>query len=509
MTLTTEKILSLDALASAIAAHRDAGRTTVLCHGVFDLVHPGHIRHFEEARRQGDVLVVTVTPDHYVNKGPGRPVFNERLRSETIAALAVVDHVAINEWPTAIETIHMLKPDVYAKGSEYETPEDDLTGKIVDEEQAVREEGGRVFFTHDITFSSSHLLNAHFDALTPEASSFLQTFRSRFSADDVIDRLRALADLKVLVVGDAIVDEYVFCRAYGMASKSASIAAQELAEERYAGGAIAVANHLAGFCGSVELVTCLGTEDPQEDLIRAQLKDNVEPVFHERSDAPTTAKRRYVNGFLLTKMFETTRFSDAPLSTPVERALLADLGPRLREADLVIAADFGHGLIGPSAVGVLASGSRFLALNTQTNAINLGYNVVTRYPRADYVCIDAEEAHLAYRSRTAPLEKVIGELASELSARTFTITRGQHGAIVRGENGELAAVPTLAREVVDSIGAGDAFLALSAPLAALDATPDLIGFVGNAVGALAVRIIGNKESIEPVGLFKFVTALLK
>src|SRR5207253_475313 len=219
-------------------------------------------------------------------------------------------------------------------------------------------------------------------------------------------------------VGDAIVDEYVFCRAYGMASKSASIAAQQLQEEAYAGGALAIANHLAGFCGSVELLTCLGGEDTREEFLRANLKETVEPTFLVRDDGPTTTKRRYVNSFLLTKMFETSRFNDAPLPAAVEQQLVSELGRRLPDADVVVVADFGQGFLGPAAVEALVSGSRFLALNAQTNSINYGYNVVTRYPRADYVSIDAEEAHMAFRDRNASLEDVIDDLARRLDART-------------------------------------------------------------------------------------------
>ena len=104
---------------------------------------------------------------------------------------------------------------------------------------------------------------------------------------------------------------------------------------------------------------------------------------------------------------------------------------------------------------------------------------------------------------------MIDDLARRLDARTFAITRGQHGSLLRGQDGATTSVPTFSREVVDSIGAGDAFLAITSPLAAQGASPELVGFVGNAVGALAVRIVGNKESVEPVALQKFVATLLK
>jgi bifunctional ADP-heptose synthase (sugar kinase/adenylyltransferase) len=234
----------------------------------------------------------------------------------------------------------------------------------------------------------------------------------------------------------------------------------------------------------------------------------VTPSFHLRPDAPTTTKRRYVHSFLVTKMFEITRFNDKPLPPDVEGAVRRDLEQRLGEADVVVAADFGHGLLGPRAIETICSRARFLAVNAQTNAINHGYNPITRYPRADYACIDAAEAWLAYGDRSAPLTEAIDALAAHLDTRLFTITRGEEGSLVRGRD-EVVAVPTFSREVVDRIGAGDALLALTAPCASLGVEPDVLGFVGNAVGALAVRIVGNKESVEPTPLFRFISTLLK
>src|SRR6187551_786005 len=128
------KILPLEQLAEKIAQLKAQGKTIVHCHGVFDLLHVGHIRHFDHARRLGDVLVLTLTPDRHVNKGPNRPAFPEALRAESIASLNVVDFVAINHWPNAIETIKLLKPDLYVKGSDYRDPEKDVTGGIALEE---------------------------------------------------------------------------------------------------------------------------------------------------------------------------------------------------------------------------------------------------------------------------------------------------------------------------------------------------------------------------------------
>jgi len=151
-----EKLLNLDALAARAAELRAQNTALVLCHGCFDPVHIGHMRHFREARKQGEVLVVTVTPDRFVDKGPTRPVFSEDLRAESIASLEMVDYATINRWPTAVEAIRLLKPHVYVKGGEYRAG--DASGKLDEELTALAEHGGRAHFTGDIVFSSTALI---------------------------------------------------------------------------------------------------------------------------------------------------------------------------------------------------------------------------------------------------------------------------------------------------------------------------------------------------------------
>jgi rfaE bifunctional protein nucleotidyltransferase chain/domain len=113
------KILEISQLAERLEPLRAQGSRIVHCHGVFDLLHVGHIRHFEKAKELGDVLVVTLTADRYVNKGPHRPAFNQNLRAEAIAALACVDCVAINDDASAVPAIEVIRPHFYVKGSDY------------------------------------------------------------------------------------------------------------------------------------------------------------------------------------------------------------------------------------------------------------------------------------------------------------------------------------------------------------------------------------------------------
>ena len=155
------KILSMEELGIKVEALKSKKKEIVHCHGCFDLVHPGHIKYMQEAKGMGDILVVTITPDRFVDKGPGRPVFHEQLRAESIAALQCVDYAAINKWPTAEETLRILKPHYYVKGQEFENL-DDKSGKIQKELKVAEEIGSETRFTHNIVFSSTTLLNKYF-----------------------------------------------------------------------------------------------------------------------------------------------------------------------------------------------------------------------------------------------------------------------------------------------------------------------------------------------------------
>lgn len=152
------KILDIEDLVKQIRTLKSRGRKIVYCHGCFDLMHIGHIKYFQASKKMGDILVVTLTPDIYVDKGPGRPVFNQDLRAESIAALECVDYVAINKWPTAEETLRLLRPDIYVKGQEFEKLED-KTGKIQKEYEVIKEIGAEIRFTQEIVFSSTRLIN--------------------------------------------------------------------------------------------------------------------------------------------------------------------------------------------------------------------------------------------------------------------------------------------------------------------------------------------------------------
>jgi rfaE bifunctional protein nucleotidyltransferase chain/domain len=508
---TALKIMTVGEIAAQAQKFRANGLVVVQAHGTFDLLHLGHVRHLEAARALGNVLVVTITADRFVNKGPGRPVFTEALRAEMLAALHFVTYVAIAEAPDAISAIEAIKPDIYAKGNDYQNPDGDVTGKITLERNTVEAHGGSVRFTDEITFSSTELINRHFNLFEPHVRDHLSMLRDDGGLNAILESIEKIRDYRVVLVGDAIIDEYQYVIPMGKPPKEHIIATRHQDSEVFAGGVFAAANHVASFCKEVHIVTCLGSDHSHEELIRNSLKPNVTLHTIVRPNSPTTLKRRFVDPSSIRKLFEVYHMNDEPLTIDLEKQLQSLIKKLCPVTDVVISTDFGHGLIGPQIVEDLVSSSRFLAVNTQSNSANMGYNLITRYPRADYICIDGPEARLALSDRISSSGDMVYHLAARMKAcPKLIVTKGRHGCITYERDQEAVhTIPAVARKIVDTIGAGDAFLAVTSPLVAAGTPMNLVGFIGNVVGALQVAIVGNRHSVDKTALIKGVTGLLK
>ncbi|WP_321405124.1 PfkB family carbohydrate kinase [Maridesulfovibrio sp.] len=503
------KIKTISELAEISGELRANGKRIVLCHGVFDLLHIGHIRYFNQAKEHGDVLMVTLTPDHYVDKGPDRPAFTEILRAEALASLGETDYVAINEWPTAEETLRAIRPHVYAKGDEFKDIDNDPLGKIGKEADVVREIGAELVFTSDIVYSSSNLINRYLNRNSEELDEYLKMFRNRYRLDDLLDHLERMQDLKVLVIGDTILDEYQIASTLGKSSKDPILALKYQSHELYAGGALAVANHVANFAGNVTLLTMLGENERYEDFIREKLDAKINPRFFTRPKGPTTLKRRFIDSYSLSKVMEIYVMDDSPLPEEVEQEICAELGEIIGDYDLVLTADFGHGLISPAVIELLVQKSPYLAVNTQANAGNRGFNTIGKYPKMDFFSLAEHELRLETRDQINELRPLLIETVTRLKTRVGLVTQGSRGCSLYNPASEFVRIPSFQSNVVDRVGAGDALFSIAAMSACMGLHEELVGFLGNIAGSLAVQIMGNDRAIDKQSMRKYITATMK
>jgi rfaE bifunctional protein nucleotidyltransferase chain/domain len=508
--MSNEKIVSVDKLVLLVNDLRENSKKIVLCHGTFDLMHIGHIKYLQSAKKRGDVLIATITADEFVNKGPGRPVFTEKLRAENLAALECVDYVAINYSLTAVELLEKVRPTFYVKGSEYRDHSTDITGNIVQEIEAVKAYGGEVFYTDEITFSSSSLLNEHFDVFSPKTKRFLNDFKSLHTYEKINNQIDFLKKNNVLIVGDTIIDQYHYVSLLGQTGKGEHVlAAKYLDEEQFAGGALAVANHVSKFVNSVDLLTCIGKKDGFEDFIIKNLNNNINPIINYFTEAPTVTKRRYLN-VELSKFFEVYFYNENPEIEEGGKKLYQWLNSNLSKYDLVIAADFGNGFINEEVIKLMCSKSQFLAVNTQINSGNRGFHTINKYPRADFVCLNEPELRLATQDRNDQIENLCKKVAVNLNLKSMAVTRGRDGALFFDIlNNLFYENPALSTKVVDRIGAGDAYLSLASLCAKARLKGEVTNFIASVAAAIEVQVVCNREPVNSIFLKKYITTLLK
>lgn len=262
----------------------------------------------------------------------------------------------------------------------------------------------------------------------------------------------AVKDFRVLMIGDAIRDRYVFVKPLGKSIKESVLSVGREREEEYRGGVWAAASHLTDLCASVD-------------------------VAHGSNVMINT---RFVEGANNRKLLTLHETGEQPAAD----------GHDVRSYDVVIVADFGHGTMTPDLIDRVSREARFLAVNAQTNSTNFGFNLITRYRRADYVVVDELEARLAAQDNVSPIEDVI----LKLGYRKIVVTLGHLGAV--GFDGEFYRAPALTDQALDTMGAGDAFLAVSSVFAAARASIRDLVTIGNRAGAAKVGIVGHRRAIN-------------
>ncbi|MBR5336530.1 MAG: adenylyltransferase/cytidyltransferase family protein [Lachnospiraceae bacterium] len=509
-----EKIVTKEQFKNIRKELKNQGKTIVLCHGVFDLLHLGHIEHFIDAKKHGDVLVVSITAAEYVNKGPGRPYFNDDQRLEFLSNLEIVDYCLLSESVTVHDIVECVQPDVYAKGKEYEKESNDISENIGSEVEIVHRYGGEVYYTEGEVHSSSKLLNRFFAALPEKALQSSIEMKERYGSKLISDIRKAIdgfRDIKILVVGDVILDEYVFCNVQGVTMKDASLSVFYDNEERYAGGALAIARHLAGFSNHVALCSMTGTEEGTRSFIRNNM-GNISLEILEDSEFTTPVKRRYLKANMQRQEFDKL-FSVNRLMKRGERkrfnyhAFHERLKRIIGGYDMVVVGDFGHGLLDEEAIRILESKSKFLAINCQSNSANMGTNIITKYKRADVFVVDERELRLAFGQALQRREELLAKLTDRMGSKYSWVTVGAEGAYGIKES-ETTLQPALTLSVKDTVGAGDAFYSLASMCAFSGVAIEPATLIANAAGALKTGVVGNKESVQKIDLLKFINTVL-
>lgn len=283
------------------------------------------------------------------------------------------------------------------------------------------------------------------------------------SIESALALIESVSDYRVLFVGDAIIDEYHYVMTLGKSPKENLIPVQYIEKEVFQGGVVAAAEHARSFCATVDLCA-----------------------------SPTAVRKvRFVDRTYMRKAFE-VHYDDVVARNEYIEG----------EYDVVVVTDFGHERVSGTMIEKLCR-MPYLAVNAQTNSSNIGYNLITKYSRADYIVIDEPEARLAVSDRRGNIEDVIHKLAHGRCER-FVVTHGTLGAYGY-DNGKFSHCKAFTDRVLDTMGAGDAFFAITALMSKTGSMEDLL-LIGNAAGAIKTQIVGHRKSVTKEALIEFIRA---
>ena len=505
-----KKIIDFSEVEKILKPIKRKGKKIVHCHGVFDLLHIGHLKHFKSAKKYGDILVISVTPDKFVQKGFERPYFNSEQRMESLASIEVVDFVILNNSTNAVDIIKKIKPNYYVKGPDYKNFKEDITGQIKNEELVVKKNGGKIVFTEDPIYSSSSILNQSGSTFNLFQKSFINKIKPEINLNNFNAHINKLQDLKVLVIGETIIDQYVFCEALGKSGKEPHLVLKDVSEELYLGGVLSIARNIADFCNKITILSMLGQKKEYEKYIKKNMAKNIQSKFLYKSKSPTIIKKRYIESISNNKVLGIYAMNDDFLNKKDESIFEKMILEEIKEHDVVIVSDYGHGLVTKKLAKLLCKKSKFLALNAQANASNIGYHSIQKYRGVDCVVMNETELRHELRDKNEKLKILVKKLTNMIKIKDLIVTRGNNGAILYNSfNKKYITCPAFASKVVDKVVAGDSMLSIMSILIKLKFKNMISLFLGSLAGALSVGEMSNKVPIKKTKLLKYFNHILK
>jgi rfaE bifunctional protein kinase chain/domain/rfaE bifunctional protein nucleotidyltransferase chain/domain len=492
--IVSHKVKTAEEIAAAIGA-RPRKKKVIMCHGTFDIVHPGHVRHLLYAKSKGDVLIASLTADAHIAKANFRPFVPQELRAFNLAALEVVDYVVVDTDPTPLKNIAIIKPDFFAKGYEY--TKEGLHPRTAEEKAAVESYGGELIFTPgDIVYSSSHLIETEPPAIATEKLMAIMDGEG-LTFDDLRATLSKLKGLRVHVIGDTIIDSYTRCSMIGGMTKTPTMSVRFEEKQDFVGGAGIVAKHLQSAGAEVTFSTVLGddalAEFTQKDLAAAGV--NCVPITD--STRPTTNKNAIIaGGYHLLKV-------DTVDNRSVSERIVRRLSERIKTtaADVVVFSDFRHGIFNRDTIPPLASAIPANAFRVADSQVASRWGNILEFRDFDLITPNEREARFALGDQDSVVRPLGLELYRQAGCKTLILKLGERGLMTfrsipknEGDVRSFFALDTFTDRVADAVGSGDALLAY----ASLSLFATKSAAVASILGSLAASIECEHEGNVPV-----------
>lgn len=498
----SKKIITLSKL-TKITGKIPRKKKIILCHGNFDVVHPGHVRHLTYAKSKADILVVSITADKFIQKGVYRPFVPQNLRALNIAAFQMVDYVIIDHNEKPIKTLSILKPDYFAKGFEYTAS--GLPPATKEESKIVENYGGEMIFTPgDIIYSSTKILSLAKPKINNDKVIALME-GNKITFNSIKNYLKKLENFKVHVVGDTIIDTYTKTNLIGGNTKTPTPSVLYQEEYNYIGGAGVVAKHLRAAGARVKFTTVLGDDEQKSFVLREMKKSKIKINAIIDKTRPTTKKNTVTAGGY--KLLKIDRVDNHPISEKILNKVKKFVGSE--KCDAIIFCDFRHGIFNKTSVPILISSIKKGIFKAADSQVATRWGNITEFKKFDLITPNEKEARFSLADQDSSISELTRQLASKTNFKNLILKLGERGifSVSKVEKAEFSfSIPSLVSKLEDAIGAGDALLSYST--LSMLATKSLVisSIIGSIAAACECEVEGN-IAIEPKQILEKISLI--
>jgi rfaE bifunctional protein kinase chain/domain/rfaE bifunctional protein nucleotidyltransferase chain/domain len=466
----------------------------VMCHGNFDIVHPGHIRHLTYAKEKGKILVASVTADKFISKGKDRPYVPQELRAKNLAALEIVDYVIIDNNAAPINTILTIKPDYFVKGFEYS--KDGIHPKTKEEMKAISSYGGELIFSPgDVVYSSTHLLTIHKPKISIDKLLAIMEIEN-VTFDNILSTIHKFKNIKVHVVGDTIVDKYSYCTVLGPTTKTPTFSVKLETSKMFVGGAGIVAKHVKNLGADVTFTTVMGNDALKDFVVDDLNKWGIKINAIIDNTRPTTMKERFwADGYKLLQV-------DTLDNSIVSEKILEEIGDHIarEKPDVVIFSDFRHGIFQKETIKLLAKRINPASIKVADSQVSNRWGNILDFGNFDIILPNEKEARFALGDQDTGIRPLGAKLYSESRAKYLILKLGEKGILVYRDVHEnprdFFMIDSFVEDLVDATGAGDAMLAATS--LAYKSSRNIL--TSSILGSLGAAVACEKEGNIPISI---------
>lgn len=477
-----------------------------LCHGVYDVLHSGHILHFEEAKKICDVLIVSITSDQFVNKGPNRPFLNQQLRSKILSSIKLIDYIYFNDEPTPVNLIHKIRPNFYIKGKDYKKSKEDLTNNLKLEISATNSVRGKFYTTKTLQFSSSKIISDQFDLINDDFQKVLLNVNKSNLKNQLKNLISSKINKKILIIGEPIIDEYTEVKILGKSAKNNIISTSFIKKDSFAGGSLLVANVLSNFFTNIDLLTF--NKKSNEKLYKKLLNRNIKKIYI-KCDNKIIVKNRFLDSYSNERLFQINNNNIFLINKKFKNSFLRKIKKIIKKYDKIIILDFGHELFNKELVKLINSYSKRTIINCQSNSANFGFNLINKYKSGCAISMDEIEFRLSVNDKNNSIDSLIESNKKFINKFSkFIITRGKLGSYII-EKKKKYYFPSLVKNPIDTTGSGDVFFSIMIVASYLkkinNFDASLMAHLGAGLHSLK---LGNECVVDAKSLYKNICHLI-